>query len=562
VTIEILADDVLLDIFLYYLDWSPQSWPTLAHVCQRWRQIILMSPHSLDLRLYCTYGTPVLKSLVYWPPLPLVLNYGGTARRNPPAPEDEENIVAALKQSDQVRIIRLTVTCPLVEKISTISEPLWEVKELVLHSRDNLQLTLPSAFRWGPHLRILHSTRVAIPALPQLLSPPTDLVDLQLHEIPKLGNFCPEAFANALSGATHLETLSLHFLSLLPRRNHLRLPLQSANYERIVLPALTRLKYRGTSKFLDSFVARIDAPHLEDIDITFSSQPTMDASQLGRFVERTEMQISLLQADIEISAYDISISFANSRASTHLRIQIPCKQLNWQLSSMAQVCDQCSPFLSRFHNLGINTAQSSSEQDDVDGEQWLELFCPFGGTRSFRVTGELTADILCALGKADSSGGHATVLPALRHLRVGKPLSMYGPSWDAVQSSIASRLSSGRPVTINAPSYLCHVCRSTFTKKQKLKSHLVQTHAYRIVCSYCEVYCGDFERLQVPGYDELFREHLSSKHLDVSSTDRLRAKDIFGLFTKLKPPVFPQTGTSTGTYDDSDSDADSDDGDD
>jgi hypothetical protein len=140
---------------------------------------------------------------------------------------------------------------------------------------------------------------------------------------------------------------------------------------------------------------------------------------------------------------------------------------------MGQVCDQCSPFLSRFHNLGINTTQSSSEQDDVDDDQWLELFCPFGGTRSFWVTGELTTEILCALGKAYSSGGHVAVFPALRHLRVGKPLAIYGPSWDAVQSFIASRLSSGRPVTVNAPSYLCHVCRSTFGKRQKLKRHLV-----------------------------------------------------------------------------------------
>jgi len=77
---------------------------------------------------------------------------------------------------------------------------------------------------------------------------------------------------------------------------------------------------------------------------------------------------------------------------------------------MAQVCDQFSPFLFRVKNLGINTTRSSSEQDDVDGEQWLELVRSFGGARDFRVAGELTTDILCALGPAD--GGHTTVLPA------------------------------------------------------------------------------------------------------------------------------------------------------
>lgn len=63
----------------------------------------------------------------------------------------------------------------------------------------------------------------------------------------------------------------------------------------------------------------------------------------------------------------------------------------------------------------------------------------------------------------------------------------------------------------------------------------------------------------MPGYDELFREHLASKHLDVSSINRLRASDIFGLFTKLKPPVsLDEAGTSTDVDDDADTGADAD----
>jgi hypothetical protein len=468
------------------------------------------------------------------------MNYGGSPELNPPAPEDDENIVAALKQSDHVRSISLTVTSSLMEKLSTITKSFTELEEIILLSRDNLKLALPGTFRCGPRLRTWQSTRIAIPALPQLLSHPTGLVDLQLHEIPKLGYFCPEDFANALSGASHLRALSLHFLSLPPRRNQLRLPLQSGNSERIVLSSLTHLKYRGTSKFLDSFVARIEAPCLKGIDVTISSQPTMDTSQLGRFIKRTEMQISLLQADVEISAYAISIYFGNSRASTPLRLQIPCKPLDWKLSSMAQVCDQCSPFLSRFNNLGFNTTQSSSGQDDVEGEQWLELFRPFGGAGTFRATGELMFDVLCALGKAD--GEHVNVLPALRHLRVGSPLAMYGPSWDAVQSFLASRWISGRPVQVNAPSYLCHICPYTSEQKEKLRVHLIYSHMYRIACSYC----GDCERMLLSGYDKIFREHLAREHVDVSPTNRLRTSALLELFTKLKPSVSPdETGTST-----------------
>ncbi|KAI9443729.1 hypothetical protein BJY52DRAFT_1316846, partial [Lactarius psammicola] len=81
---------------------------------------------------------------------------------------------------------------------------------------------------------------------------------------------------------------------------------------------------------------------------------------------------------------------------------------------MAQICDQFSPFLFRVNNLGINTTQSPSEQDDVGGEQWLELIRAFGGATDFRVADELATDILCALDPADE--GHTNVLPALRQL--------------------------------------------------------------------------------------------------------------------------------------------------
>ncbi|KAH9172627.1 hypothetical protein EDB89DRAFT_2229256 [Lactarius sanguifluus] len=190
-TIEALSDDVLLNIFRCYLCLSPQFWPTLTHICRRWRQIVLGSPLGLRLRLYCTYGTPVLETLDCWPHFPLVLNYGGSPMRDPPALEDEENIMAALKQSNRVDSISLTVTNSLLENLSTVKEPISELEELVLLSRDNLKLTLPVAFRSGPRLRKLHLTRIAIPALLLFLSPSTGLVNLQLHEIPNFWVFLP-----------------------------------------------------------------------------------------------------------------------------------------------------------------------------------------------------------------------------------------------------------------------------------------------------------------------------------------------------------------------------------
>ncbi|KAH9011644.1 hypothetical protein EDB84DRAFT_1007653 [Lactarius hengduanensis] len=520
-----LYDDVFLNIFRDYLDAAPRTWPTLTYVCQRWRQIVHTSPLGLNLRLYCTYGTPVLKTLDCWPTLPIIVQYGGLPDLDPPSPEDDDNIMAALKRSGRVNSISLTATSSLVGKLSAISEPFSELEELVLLSRDNMQLSLPNTFRWGPHLRTLRSTRIAFPSLPQLLSPSHDLVDIQLHEIPSTGYFSPEAFANALSGMTHLRTLSLHFLSLPPRRNHLSLPPLLG--ERVVLPALVSLKYRGTSKYLDSLAARIDAPTLGYIDITLFSQPTMDASQLGRFVERTGIQTPLSRADVQISADAISIFFFNSSTPTPLRLQISCKQLDWQLSSMAQVCDQFSPFIFRVNNPRINMTQPSG-QDDADSDQWLELIRAFGGATGLPVASELTTVILCALGLVEE--GHITVLPSLRHLHIENPMAMNEPSWDCLLSFITLRSRSGHPVKVNVTFYQCHICHASFREQKGLDRHLVDEHAYRYMCLYCD----DFEC--TPGHKDVFREHLERKHPESVRNDTLISDTFLRLFN-LSPLV-------------------------
>ena len=44
------------------------------------------------------------------------MEYGGPPGLGPPATEDEDNIVAALKHSDRVRTIGLTITGSLLQK--------------------------------------------------------------------------------------------------------------------------------------------------------------------------------------------------------------------------------------------------------------------------------------------------------------------------------------------------------------------------------------------------------------------------------------------------------------
>ena len=547
VTIEMLSDDILLNVFRHYLDATPGFWPTLLSVCQRWEQVVSSSPRGLNLRLYCTYGTPVFKALDCWSTirLPIVLQYGGLPNVDPPAPKEYDNIVTALKQSGRVISISLTVTGALLEKLSAISEPFSELEELVLLSGNNVPLTLPSTFRWGPRLRTLHSTGIALPSFPHLLSHSQDLTYLRLRDIPNAGYFPPEAFANALSGMTQLRKLSLHFLSL-PHQHYLSLPPLTG--ERVSLPSLACFEYRGTRKYLDSSVVRIDASRLGNIDITFFGQTTMASSELGRFIERIEMYSSLSQAEIQTSERDISLYFPRSGAPPQPGLRV---SYEGRVAAITQICDQFSPFLSRIKDIGLSSAQSSIGRDDTDREQWSRLIAALGGAIDFRVSGVHLTDILCALHPAHGVQTTDTItLPSLSNLRLEQQVTTYGPSWDAVQSFITSRWLSGRPIVLYVREYSCHVCHNNFSEQQILKTHLADRHAYQIMCSYCE----DF-KLRL-GSDAALREHLESKHPEVAYNDplfsnprlasRLQADSLVYWHCSLRAPdVFAPSTTVT-----------------
>ena len=427
-----LSDEVILNIFRYYLDASPQLWPRLVHICRRWRHIVFSSQQALHLRLFCTHGTAVVKTLDRWPALPMVVCYGGAPTLNPPAPEDEDDIMAALKHSERVSSISLTVTSSLLGKLSAVERPFLKLEDLVLHSADRVPLTLPSAFWWGERLRTLHLAGAAIPALPDLLFPSTGLVDLQLHNIPKDGYFSPEAFVNALSRTTQLRTLSLHFLSFAtPNRKQLGLPPRVKG--RIILPALTHLKYRGISKYLDSFVDGVDAPFLGDIDITFLWRPTTNSSRLCRFINRIEMQKSHCQAEIVSSEHSTSLSFTQPEAPSRLELQISCKSLARQLSYVAQICNSLSPFLPGVKHLRVT--RSSSGQDNSDRYEWLKLICPFGGKAWVHLAGDHSTNTVLALYMRQGEA----VLPTLHKHLIEEPEPRYALLQEAVVSLIHSQ---------------------------------------------------------------------------------------------------------------------------
>ncbi|KAI0292165.1 hypothetical protein BC826DRAFT_454334 [Russula brevipes] len=108
-TIDKLPDEVLLEVFDFYLDYNGpfqdfDKWHTLVHVCRWWRNVVFASPRRLDIRLLCRKDRPVRVMLNIWPALPVSIEdvcADGWATRL------DNFFTALLEHPDRVRSISL-----------------------------------------------------------------------------------------------------------------------------------------------------------------------------------------------------------------------------------------------------------------------------------------------------------------------------------------------------------------------------------------------------------------------------------------------------------------------
>ena len=306
------------------------------------------------------------------------MQYGGLPTLGPPVPEDEDNIIAALKQSDRVISISLTATSSLMEMLSAVKKPFSELEDLVILSRDGESLTLPRTFRCGQRLRRLHLTGIEFPALLQLLYSSTNLIDLQLHEVLLPWYFSPALLMKTLSNLSQLRSLSLHFNSA---TYYHRVP--PPDTERIFIPVLTRLNFRGSMTYLEGIVTSIDAPFLKDIEITFFENYIFALSELNKFFGGIEIYRSHCGAHMLSSEPTISMSLTHPRAPTYLKLQVFRKPLHMQMSLMAQICLSSSPFL--INDKGIIRTMTRPSMDSSHSRALLLLLNQVTGKQLFHL---------------------------------------------------------------------------------------------------------------------------------------------------------------------------------
>jgi F-box-like len=418
VTIGSLPDDVLLEIFyvsrtlIDRYSWHDR-WPRLVHVCRRWRFLIFASPHYLNLQLFCTPTRPVKKMLDIWPTFPLVIE----AYHFPTVP-GEDKLIPALERRDRVHVLRIRDPPDTVwEQITTVAqEPFPALTHLYLAQYDHDGLASSDVFLNGsaPNLQDLYLWGISIP---RRLGSATHLRSLDLENIPNSGYIPPETMAISLSALPQLKSFNVQFKSPTPQPKRRNRPVPPPT--RFVLPALTRLAFKGASDYLEVLTARINAPILENFSITFFHQIVFDIPQIIRFFGHQDLlRPSSLTLRFDPGNSTI-ICALRQYPERYLRWTIRCQRLDWQVFSLAQICNQILSFRSSVESLNIICDPSrwypySSPEDEIDPTLWLQLFHSFTSIQNLEISKPLIAAALPPLTGLPT----ADVLPSLQTLSV------------------------------------------------------------------------------------------------------------------------------------------------
>ena len=440
--IDVLPDEILLRIFDFYVDEVLiHAWQSLVHVCRLWRSIVFDSPRRLNLRLFYSTQTSARDTLDFWPALPLL-------RVGDYQTEDADNIVAVLEHSDRVCLIGMFgLTAQLESVLAAMQKPFPELEDLVLESSDGTVPIFPDSFMGGstPRLQSLWLDRIPFPGLPKLLLSASHLINLHILNTPLTGYISPETIVTALATLTNLETLKLEFQSPQPHPDPTsRRPPSPI---RAVLPVFMLL-FQGDSKYLEDFVARIDAPQLTSLYIAFVDQIVSDTLQFVQFINRTPALKEFEKAAIVFEDSVASVNFSSQKSV--LNVGISCRKLPWQLLSLQRVFTSSLPPLSTSEDLFIYEEIHSKKPDwlhIIDSTLWLELLQPFTAVKNLFLSKTLAPYVVPIL-QGLALQRTTEVLPILQNISLEK-LPPSKNVQKGIKQFVATRQIPGHPIAVS-----------------------------------------------------------------------------------------------------------------
>ena len=457
-SINILPDDVLLLIF--HCDGLEDStdlgrslsWHRLIHVCKRWRTIVFGSPNFLDLRLVCGPCTTHVENIGIWPPFPIVMK-DHIYLSNPK--DYDFNVLVHIAIAHRSRVCEINLANLTSSQLRRLTPAMQEtfpaLKHLCLGWDDDLiddspAPVLPDGFLGGsaPLLRSLKLSCNLFPVFPQLLLSTTDLVELELWDISYSELISPEEIVINLALLVNLKSFTIGFESPPPH-----LDLESRHpppLTRSTLPTLTYLEIGGTSKYLENFLVRIDAPLLNAIHIKFFDQPIFNNQQLSQFIGRTPKLKTFEEAHISCFNSTVTVEL-DPRSSKFIKLEFSCIGSDLEPSLLMSSL----PPLPTVERLYFDIAGLTPIFEDhwcIKNTQWFELSHSFTALKELHFVSKKFTSTIMPMLQAIVGERVTEVLPALRNIFLPE-FELSGPIQEAIQQLVTARQLSGHPLTFH-----------------------------------------------------------------------------------------------------------------
>jgi hypothetical protein len=474
-SIHILNNDSLLHVFYLYrplifdgnenftdsltggIGWDCELWwYNLAHVCQRWRNLIFGSASYLGLCLVCTFGTPVADMLAHSPAFPLAVDYSnklrdfeimfGIKKNRDIAAEDEEGIMLALEQRDRVRRIRF-VNIPLLKLqkfIMAMDEEYPVLEYLILEppKEESTALMFPNTLQ-APHLLQLALFGFVIPVGSRLLTTAMNITTLSLVMTHPSAHFQLQW----ITFMPQLETLTIISASPVPNRDVERQLMHTPITAHVTLPNLRKFIFRGVSAYMEAVVRRIATPRLEFLGIVFFNQLTFSVPRLIQFMNATE-NLRFDSSLVMFSGNEVHVRLYREKDKAYVHvliISVFCQPLDWQVSLVAQFFNSRSQISPAVDHLTLKQDRPSQD-NEVDRAEWHKLLRSFNKVKTLHVDDGLVKELARSL-RPDDEELPPELLPELQELRYS---GSYGTG-DAFTPFIDARRSANRPVNLVGP---------------------------------------------------------------------------------------------------------------
>jgi hypothetical protein len=211
------------------------------------------------------------------------------------------------------------------------------------------------------------------------------------------------------------------------------------------------LLFKGVIEYLEDLVTFIDVPQLNILHITLFNQIDFDTPRPAQFINRTpKFRKREAQVEFDDSTARITLRYRTPEMIIgDLLINISCREPDWQLSSVAQVCNSSLPPLSTVEDLYIehDYLELIWNNGVIENNLWLELLLPFTALKNLYLSKKFAPGIAAAL--QELVGGRITeVLPCLQNIFV-EGLEPSGPLQENIGQFVTARQFSDHPIAIS-----------------------------------------------------------------------------------------------------------------